>query len=448
MKIDIPSSVNNIIKKLEERGYEAYAVGGCVRDSVMGKEPNDWDICTSALPEETLLCLDKDNIIKNGIKHGTVTVRVDGENYEITTFRTDGEYTDNRHPESVTFVRDLNEDLSRRDFTINALAYSEERGLQDNFHGIDDIDNKIIRCVGSPDRRFGEDALRILRALRFSSVLGFDIEKRTAKSIHKNAYLLKNISKERIMSEFIKILEGKNVEAILLEYSDVIAEIVPEIKPMIGFEQHNPHHVYDVWTHTVKVVSGIRAEKELRLAAFFHDIGKPSKFVMDENGIGHFHGHPEMSAVIAERALKRLKSDNKTIANVCRLIKFHDVRPFVKKSIRRLMAQSGMELFPHLLELKRADAKAQSEDYLKETLEYIDFLEEMYNKERENNNDFTLKMLKINGQDLKDIGITNGREIGYCLNQLLIKVIDEEIENKKDILLEYAEKMDKNICKS
>lgn len=448
MKIDIPPSVNNIIKKLEESGYEAYAVGGCVRDSVMGKEPNDWDICTSALPEETLLCLDKDNIIKNGVKHGTVTVRVDGENYEITTFRTDGEYTDNRHPESVTFVRDLNEDLSRRDFTINALAYSEERGLQDNFHGIDDIDNKIIRCVGSPDRRFGEDALRILRALRFSSVLGFDIEKRTAKSIHKNAYLLKNISKERIMSEFIKILEGKNVEAVLIGYSDVIGEIVPEIKPTIGFCQHNPHHLYDVWTHTVKVVSGVKSEKELRLAALFHDIGKPAKFTVDENGTGHFHGHPELSADIAERVLKRLKSDNKTIENVCKMIKLHDVRPFVRKSIRRLMAKSGMELFPKLLELKRADAKAQSRDYIEETLKYIDFLEEMYNKECQENNDFTLKMLEINGNDLKNIGIENGREIGYCLNELLMKVIDEEIDNKKEALLEYAEKMNKNICKN
>ena len=246
MEINVPKSVEWIINRLEENGYEAYAVGGCVRDSVMGKEPHDWDICTSALPDETLSCLGMENIIENGIKHGTVTVRVDGENYEITTFRTDGEYTDNRHPESVTFVRDLREDLSRRDFTVNALAYNKQRGLQDYFEGVGDIENKVIRCVGSPDRRFGEDALRILRALRFSSVLGFDIEKRTSKSIHKNAYLLKNISKERIMSELIKILEGENVEAVLLGYSDVIAEIVPQMKPMIGFEQHNPHHVYDV----------------------------------------------------------------------------------------------------------------------------------------------------------------------------------------------------------
>ncbi len=448
MKIKMPSAVSEIIKKLEESGYEAYAVGGCIRDSIMGKEPDDWDICTSSLPEETLSCLGKENIIKNGLKHGTVTIRVDEENYEITTFRTDGEYVDNRHPESVTFVRDLKEDLSRRDFTINALAYSEQRGLQDHFNGVSDIENKIIRCVGSPDKRFGEDALRILRALRFSSVLGFDIEKNTAKSIHKNAYLLMNISKERIMSELIKILEGKNVEAVLIGYSDVIGEIVPEIKPTIGFCQHNPHHLYDVWTHTVKVVSGVKSEKELRLAALFHDIGKPAKFTVDENGTGHFHGHPELSADIAERVLKRLKSDNKTIENVCKMIKLHDVRPFVRKSIRRLMAKSGMELFPKLLELKRADAKAQSRDYIEETLKYIDFLEEMYNKECQENNDFTLKMLEINGNDLKNIGIKDGREIGYCLNELLMKVIDEEIDNKKEALLEYAEKMNKNICKN
>lgn len=441
MEITIPSAVDKIIQKLEENGYEAYAVGGCVRDSVMGKVPSDWDICTSSLPEETLECLNAENIIKNGLKHGTVTVRVDGENYEITTFRTDGEYLDNRHPESVTFVRNLKEDLARRDFTMNALAYSNSRGLQDRFDGLKDIENGIIRCVGSPDRRFGEDALRILRALRFSSVLGFEIEKKTAKSIRKNAYLLKNISVERIMSEFVRILCGKNAERILLEYPDVIAEILPEVRNMAGFEQHNPHHVYDVWTHTVKVIAGVRPTKTLRLAALFHDMGKPKAFKMDEKGVGHFKGHPDISEKIAESELKRLKSDNRTLKDVCKLVKYHDVRPYVNKSIRRYIANVGMDMFEDMLELKRADTRAQSPAYLEDTLKYIDFLEDMYRSEKEKNNDFTLKTLKINGEDLKKIGFSDGRAIGYCLNTLLLQVIDGEIENNRDILLEYAGNM-------
>ena len=301
MRIEIPEGAQRIIETLHRSGHRAYVVGGCVRDSLLLRVPVDWDICTSSLPEETLECLNAENIIKNGLKHGTVTVRVDGENYEITTFRTDGEYLDNRHPESVTFVRNLKEDLARRDFTMNALAYSNSRGLQDCFDGLKDIENGMIRCVGSPGRRFGEDALRILRALRFASVLGFEIEKKTAKSIHKNAYLLKNISVERIMSEFVRILCGKNVGRVLLEYADVVGEILPEVRKMTGFEQHNPHHVYDVWTHTVKVIAAVKPTKTLRLAALFHDMGKPSAFKMDEKGVGHFKGHPEISEKIAER---------------------------------------------------------------------------------------------------------------------------------------------------
>ena len=441
MDIEIPSAVDEIISKLEESGYEAYAVGGCIRDSVMGKVPSDWDICTSSLPEETLECLGMENIIKNGLRHGTVTVRIDEENYEITTFRTDGAYLDNRHPESVTFVRDLHEDLSRRDFTMNALAYSKNKGLQDHFDGLKDIENGIIRCVGSPNRRFGEDALRILRALRFASVLGFEIEKKTAKSIHKNAYLLKNISVERIMSEFVRILCGKNAEKILLEFGDVVGEIIPEVKAMIGFEQHNHHHVYDVWTHTVKVISAVEPTKVMRLSALFHDMGKPAAFKMDEKGVGHFKGHPDISEKIAERELKRLKSDNKTIEKVCKLVKYHDVRPYVNKSVRRYIANVGMDMFEEMLDLKRADTMAQNPVYREDTLKYIDFLEEMYRAEKEKNNDFTLSTLKINGKDLKNMGYSDGRAIGYCLNDLLLQVIDGDIENDREILLKYAEGM-------
>lgn len=441
MKIEIPEAVDGIISTLENNGYEAYAVGGCIRDSIMGQKPSDWDICTSSLPEETLHCLNAENIIKSGLKHGTVTVRIDGQNYEITTFRTDGDYLDNRHPENVTFVRELHEDLARRDFTMNALAYSRQRGLQDHFNGLQDMEHRIIRCVGNADQRFGEDALRILRALRFSSVLGFAIESRTAGSIHENARLLKNISAERIMSEFVKILTGKNAEKILLEYADVIAVFIPEIKPMVGLRQYNPHHVYDVWTHTVKAVSAAEPTKTMRLAALLHDTGKPQAFRRDENGIGHFHGHPDIGEGIAQRVLKRLKADNRTTADVCRLVKLHDVRPTTEKGIRRLMANTGMERFPMLLELKRADAKAQNPAFLSETLRYIDFLEEMYQTELAKHNDFTLKSLQINGSDLKQMGITQGREIGNCLKVLLMKVTDGEIDNDREILLREAEKM-------
>lgn len=446
MEIRIPRAVDEIIGQLENGGYEAYAVGGCIRDSIMGKEPSDWDICTSSLPEETLACLHAENIVKNGIKHGTVTVRVSGRNYEITTFRTDGNYTDHRHPENVQFVRNLHEDLARRDFTVNALAYSRTRGFQDHFHGLEDIQNGVIRCVGSPDKRFGEDALRILRALRFASVLGFAIEPETAKSIHRNAYLLKNISAERIMSEFLKILQGKNVEKVLLEYPDVIAEFIPEIKPMIGFRQYNPHHVYDVWTHTVKVIANILPEKDLRLSAFFHDIGKPKTFFRDNKGIGHFHGHPDVGEKMAEMILKRLKSDNRTIAKVCKLVKMHDVRPPVqKKSVRRMIAKTGMDLFPALLELKKADAKGQNPKFLHDTLIYIHALQAMYETELIQDHDFTLKMLSVNGSDLKQLGFTNGKEIGACLNHLLSQVIDCELENQKEILLAEAERLHKKV---
>ena len=287
--IKMPENAKGIIDKLRTCGYDAYAVGGCIRDSIMGKIPYDWDICTSALPEEVLEVLGERNIIENGLKHGTVTVHIDGENYEITTFRTDGQYLDNRHPENVTFVRELKEDLSRRDFTMNSLAYNYSEGLIDIFGGRDDINNSIIRCVGDPDKRFGEDALRILRALRFSSQLGFSIEEKTSASIHKNAELLKNISAERIMSEFTKILMGKNVEDVLMNYKDVIAVFIPEIKPMFGFEQHNPHHVYDVWQHTVKSVACVKNERILRLTAFFHL--KPLQLTVGEKGI--FTGIPK-----------------------------------------------------------------------------------------------------------------------------------------------------------
>lgn len=442
IKIEMPPVVSSIIRTLEGAGYEAYAVGGCIRDSIMGKEPSDWDICTSALPEDTLRVLGRHNIVENGMKHGTVTVRIEDCNYEITTFRTDGEYLDNRHPSEVTFVRDLREDLSRRDLTVNSLAYNDSRGIIDLFGGISDIEHHRICCVGDPDKRFNEDALRILRALRFSSQLGFEIEKNTSESILRNAGLLVNISAERIMSEFMKILTGSHCEKLLMEYRDVFAVFIPEIRPMFDFRQRNPHHSYDVWEHTVKVTSFAEPDPILKLASFFHDIGKPRTFTIDERNVGHFHGHPEVSAMLAREILRRLKSDNHTINTVCLLIKLHDQRPPANaKSVRQLVAKTGTECFPMLMSLKRADAKGQNPLMLGEKLRYIDELEGIFYAELANNAVFSLKQMALNGYDLQQIGIREGKRIGIILNELLALVIEGELPNDHDRLLIEAFKL-------
>ncbi|MBQ3928656.1 MAG: HD domain-containing protein [Clostridia bacterium] len=436
MKIDMPTQVKEIIAVLQQNGYRAYAVGGCIRDTIMGIPPSDWDICTSSLPQETLDALGAQNIVENGMKHGTVTVRRNGQNYEITTFRTDGVYLDNRHPQNVQFVRTLEQDLARRDFTVNAMAYNDTDGLCDCFGGTEDIQRKLIRCVGNPDQRFQEDGLRILRALRFSSQLGFEIESSTADSIRKNAHLLQNISAERILSELIKILTGKNVEYILLHYSGVLEVFLPEIRPMVGLEQNNPHHIYDVWTHTVKTVAAIPPERTLRLAALFHDFGKPDRHTVDSNGIGHFKGHPEVSAVMAEKILIRLKSDNQTKSDVAAIIRMHDARPPAEpKYVRRQMAKLGERRYPMLLELKKADSLAQNPRTIPQKLEYISRLNKIYQNEMKQGGAVTIKSLAVNGNDMINLGIKDGRMIGECLNTLCQLVIDGEVDNEKGALM-------------
>ncbi len=444
MKIIMPTAVQKIISELTAAGYEAYAVGGCIRDTLMGTVPSDWDICTSALPPDTLRVLDKHNIVENGMKHGTVTIRSYNENYEITTFRSDGDYLDNRHPSNVTFVTNLREDLARRDFTMNAIAYNDTDGLCDEFNGVEDIERKLIRCVGNPDQRFQEDALRIMRALRFSSKLGFVIEPSTAESIHRNAPLLKKISAERLMSELCKLLVGQNVERVLLEYSDVLAVIIPELVPMVGFQQHNPHHIYDVWTHTVKAVSAVQPTRTLRLAALFHDFGKPSEFTLDKKGVGHFHGHPEVSAKMAERILNRLKTDNKTKREVIKLIEMHDVRTIPEpKFVRRAVAKTGEGLYPLLLELKRADTKAQNPKTVPEKLKYIDTLESIFKDEQRKGTAFSIHELNINGNDIKALGVKNGKQIGEILTHLCNAVIDGNLQNNHEELVEEVKKITK-----
>lgn len=426
-----------IIKMMNDAGEKAYCVGGCVRDILLGKEPHDFDICTSAHPEKTEEILKEFPVIETGIKHGTVTVLVDGEPFEITTWRIDGKYSDNRRPENVTFTPSLEEDLKRRDFTINAMAFDGEEVI-DPFGGKEDLKNGIIRAVGDPNERFEEDALRILRALRFASKLGFEIETKTAVAMHEKKELLKEISAERIFSELKLILCGKDATKVLLDFSDIIGQIIPEIKPTIGFEQHNKHHVYDVYTHTAVAVGSIDPDPTLRLTMLLHDIGKPDVYHF-EDGQGHFYGHPEVSAEIARTVLNRLKCDNATKDTVLTLIKEHDNRfPPEKKSVKRMLGKVGEHNYSLLMKVKRADTDAQS-DYLKdEKYAQINALINVAKQIEEENECFSLSDLAINGSDLKEF--LSGKKIGPALQKCLSMVIDEKLPNEKQELLAFAMK--------
>ena len=439
--IKVPEEVQNIIGTLEENGYEAFIVGGCVRDAVLGKEPEDWDICTSALPEQTNKCFKEQHIIETGLKHGTVTIVVDHKPFEITTYRIDGSYSDNRHPDSVEFVNDLKEDLSRRDFTINAMAYNPDRGVVDFFDSISDIKDHIIRCVGDADKRFQEDALRIMRALRFAAVLGFDMEEKTSAAIFRNKELLKNIAAERISSEINKLIVGQNIGDLLLNYTSVIKVIIPEISEMIGFEQNNPYHYLDVWRHTIESVVNAPADKVLRLTMLFHDIAKPKCYTVNDS-VGHFYGHPQVSADMTKQILKRLKYDKDTVKTVTQLIFYHDtdIQP-KRKHIRRWLNRIGEERFRRLIEVMKADAMAQSErsrmEKINELEKVVPVLDEIIKQQL----CFSLRDLDVNGRDLIAAGVTEGAEIGKTLNRLLEMVIDELLENEKDKLIAAAKEL-------
>ena len=435
-KIFMPDYCKTIIKSLEDKGFEAYLVGGCVRDSVMGITPHDYDITTSATPDEMLECFSDFKVIETGVKHGTLTVVIDENQIEVTTFRIDGEYTDFRRPNSVSFSRDLEEDLSRRDFTINALAYNEKTGIVDMFGGLEDIKNEKIRCVGEPDKRFFEDALRILRALRFSSTLDFEIEKDTAKSILKNQELIKNIAVERVFVEFKKLLCGKRVEQVLLEFRDVFAQFIPEIKPCFDFEQKTKYHCYDVYTHIVKTVANIKADEKLRLTAFFHDIGKPQTFFSDENGVGHFYGHNKNSSRIAKQVLKRLKADNKTVEDVATNVYIHDREvSLTEKSVKRFLSKYSLQSFYDLLEIKKADALAHAKEYRDRT-DYLQTLYDLSSKIINEKQCFNLKDLALNGYDLINLGYS-GKCVGEALEFLLGEVIDGKVQNEKESLIKH-----------
>ena len=437
--MDMPKNVDIAINLLQSAGFEAYAVGGCVRDSMLGKTPNDWDITTSAKPEDMKSVFADFHCIDTGIKHGTVTVVIDGEPLEITTFRLDGEYEDNRHPKSVTFTSNLGADLGRRDFTVNAMAYSKMTGTVDLFGGQNDLKNKIIRCVGDPDRRFNEDALRILRALRFASALDFEIEEKTAQSLLKNRALLGNISEERIAKELLKLVCGKGAKRILTDFAPVLFEILPELQPMYKNSHDNPHHCYDIYEHTLIAVESIDPEPTLRFAMLLHDCGKPAVKKFDENGVAHFYGHQRISAEISAQILARLKVSNKFRDEILFLVSNHDRWELYENTEKmpRYLSKFGLDGVLKLLKVMRADVLAQSPEY-RYRLDQIADAEETAKNLAAQKPCLSLSELQINGRTLMDIGIPQGRKLGAVLAQLLDEVIDGVTKNTQEALTTRA----------
>ena len=435
IKINLPEKVHTIITTLQQNGYEAYAVGGCVRDSILGRKPGDWDITTSAMPEETKALFEK--TFDTGIEHGTVTVLLDKEGFEVTTYRIDGKYEDSRHPKEVTFTRSLKEDLLRRDFTINAMAYNETDGLVDIFGGIEDLEKKVIRCVGDAKARFSEDALRILRGVRFAAQLGFEIEEDTRKGMSELAPTLKNISAERIQVELVKMLVSKRPELLRDAYElGITAIFLPEFDRLMETEQETPHHMYSVGEHTIHTLENVRADKVLRLTMLLHDMGKPALKTMDENGVAHFKKHAFESEIIAKKVLKRLKFDNDTLNKVTKLVLYHDYRmPATAKNVRRAMNKIGEELFPYYMEVRRADVLSQSMYQREEKIQNLDEIEEIFAQIVEEGQCVSLKTLAVTGKDLIAAGMKPGKEIGEKLNELLEIMIENPELNKKSELL-------------
>lgn len=435
LKINLPEKVNKIIRILQQKGFEAYAVGGCVRDSILGRVPEDWDITTSALPEEIKNIFHR--TIDTGIEHGTVTVRMDGESFEVTTYRIDGEYEDSRHPREVTFTRSLEEDLLRRDFTINAMAYNQKDGLVDVFGGLSDLEKKLIRCVGNAEERFSEDALRILRGVRFAAQLNFVIDKETKEGMRALAPTLRNISAERIQTELVKMLVSDRPEFLREAYElGITAQFLPEFDCLMVTEQETPHHMYNVGDHTLHAMKNIRPDKVLRLTMLLHDMGKPALKTIDETGRAHFKKHAEESEVMAHRILKRLKFDNDTLHKVCRLIRFHDYRmEATEYPVRQAINLIGEDLFPSYMEVRRADVLAQSMYKREEKLRNLDEIERLYRKIVKEGQCVSLRTLAISGKDLLEAGMEPGRQIGEKLEELLKIVLKDPNLNTKEELL-------------
>lgn len=438
MKIELPRKVVLIIKNLQRHGYDAYAVGGCVRDSILNRKPEDWDITTSAKPEQVKRIFRR--TVDTGIEHGTVTVLIGKDGFEVTTYRVDGLYEDGRHPKEVTFTSRLEEDLKRRDFTINAMAYNDDERLVDAFGGMRDLNYHLIRCVGDPKERFSEDALRILRAVRFSAQLAFPIEPETAEAIKSLAPNLEKISAERIQAELVKLLVSDHPERIQDACELGITKVVlPEWDDMVGVKQNTPHHKYDVAAHTVHALQNVKNDKVLRLTMLFHDMGKPVMKTTDENGRDHFKGHAIVSEQIAKTVMKRLKFDNDTIRKVTKLVAYHDYRMEpTGPNVRRAMNEIGVELFPYYLAVRLADTKAQSSYERRAKLENIIQIRELYRNALRNKECVTLKDLAVTGTDLINLGIAPGKELGTLLNELLDIVIEDPAWNQKGKLCDYV----------
>jgi len=444
MKIEIPEKVNRILDKLSEAGFEAYVVGGCVRDSLLGIVPNDWDITTNALPMQVKELFRR--TVDTGLQHGTVTVMIGDDGYEITTYRTDGNYTDGRHPDNVTFVPDLKEDLARRDFTINAMAYNDRDGLVDLFGGTEDLKNGIIRCVGKADERFTEDALRMMRAIRFSARFGFAMDKEVRDSITKLSPTLSRVSAERITSEFLGLLTSDHPEMIKDMYeTGLTAGFFPEFDEAVKTPQNHPHHCFNVGDHLVESVRVSRNDRIVRLTMILHDIGKPGTLKIDEKGITHFHGHPGLSADMADEILKRWKLDNDTIRRVCRLVRYHDYAnsECTPAKVRRAVSVLEEDV-PLFFEVKRADILAQSDYLRKEKLQILADYMAAYEDVIARNECCSLKSLAISGAELKEIGIKPGPDMGRILRSLLEMVIEDPAINEKGRLLELAGTMTEN----
>lgn len=476
----IPKEVRYLFHCFEHAGFQLFLVGGCVRNIVAGKPVNDWDLCTNASPEQMIKLIDdlsavQDNIeriyrpiyslygeefkkaelktIPTGIKHGTVTVVVDGTPFEITTYRCDGEYSDGRHPDSVSFTNNLIEDLKRRDFTMNAIAYNPSIGFVDPFNGVKDIRHRLVRCVGKPADRFQEDGLRILRAIRFAAQMDFELDSKTMFAIHDYKHLLREISAERIQSELCKILlSGRCGKDALAEFVDVIRIIIPEIEETVGFKQNNPWHSYDVWGHTLACMGAINSysteDINTRLAILFHDIGKPFCYSEDDNGVGHFYGHAKVSAEITDQVLRRLRFSNEIVESVVELVKNHDMQfePTIPAARRALNRLGEQQLF-RLIQLRLFDIWGQRPGLSTERVEKVVKFRGCVESVLADQACFKIRDLAVNGNDLMEIGIPEGKDIGLILSHLLNVVIDGEVENNKDELIQMAKEFYFDECK-
>lgn len=442
MEIRMPENANRIIRVLENAGYEAYIVGGCVRDSILGRVPGDWDITTSARPEQVKALFRR--TIDTGIKHGTVTVMFQKEAYEVTTYRVDGEYSDHRRPDSVEFTASLEEDLKRRDFTINAMAYSHSAGIIDLFGGMEDLENRVIKAVGNPEERFDEDALRILRAIRFAGQLDFTIERNTRAAMILRSMYLNDISAERIRVELDKLLVSAHPEKLIDAYvMGITAVILPEFDAMMEQPQNNPYHKYNVGVHSIETVKAIEASSVCRWAALLHDVGKPECHTVDKQGVDHFYGHNEKGAEIARNILRRLRFDNETVDLVCRMVQWHDYGLGVqmkKTTFRKALSKMGRSFFPYFIKIRKADMAAQSDYKWEERQQNIENMENLYKEITEAGDCLSIKELAVNGKDLIALGLKPGKEIGELLQELLDMVLGSPELNNREALLEIVKR--------